>query len=455
VRVSVAGAVAAAVALGGFGLRQVGWAAEDPPVGTDATQAPSGTTSGVSTEVTQEPLGTTVTPQAQGVEVQAAAGWADRGDDPVYGTVKVYQASVDTWAELKEALDSAGGYSSTEYVILVNGSFTMGDVYTLTDKNVVLRKTISSVVYTTTAAGEKYWDFANPFTNTNTYVGPTLYDREEDWRITSAAGKRHFIITGTNSKFVLENITLDGGIDIADSATDLVAAGTTTIPVGGGISSRVSGSVIFGGNITNCNGGQTTNSSGGGGITVTGEYASTFNMIGGVISNCMGSGDGGGILVTAGTGDSYQPGAGYVKTLNLTNTIIEGCIAAQYGGGINIPTGHVNITNTIIRNNEARVGGAIFSRNTGNQVNLNSGAVLDGNRAVSDGAKPAGWGAYPGVGGGIASFGDIIVNVYDGAEIKNNEAVRGGAGIGIQATTGTVNLYGGSFTGNKALGSFR
>ncbi|MDR1712383.1 MAG: hypothetical protein LBR58_11130, partial [Propionibacteriaceae bacterium] len=94
----------------------------------DGTQTPPPETPAVDDPVLGEPEPV----------VGTAAGWADRQGDAVWGTIKLYQASVDTWAELKEALDSVGAYSSVPYVILINDSFTMGDMYTLTNKNVVL-----------------------------------------------------------------------------------------------------------------------------------------------------------------------------------------------------------------------------------------------------------------------------------------------------------------------------
>ncbi|MDR1825911.1 MAG: hypothetical protein LBR27_11395, partial [Bifidobacteriaceae bacterium] len=486
VRVATAGLAAAAVVLGGLGL-PAAFAAEDKP-GPEATAStaapaepesteapaeptsteasaepesieasaePASTEAPSGTEATEAPSGTTVTPQAQEVEVQADSDFYDITNDPVFGTAFLYKYVVTSWSAtntgLKDALNKTGTYNAAKpYVILVGASFAMSEAYTITDKNIVLRKATSTTVDQTNHSNEKPWNYAYEYGDTDA-ASPDQYDGVTDFMIGVDSTARHFTLAGTNAGLVTENVTLQG----RNAGVNYPAIGKNSTQ-GGGVTLNAATNTIAV-NIADVGAGSSGKT--GAAIQISGSTLKTVNIRGGVLSHNHAGGFGGAAIFC-----NWTTGA---ATINITGyTIIENNYSEAEGGAI-YWNGHTTAGDTIdfrdhviMRNNTGGDGGAIHMQ--GNMtVNLRGNTLIENNRTLNVARTAT---LFPGNGGGIWVTGysgtaTMVLNVYDEATIRGNQAARGGGGIAVgnSAASGssTVNLYGGHIVDNAALGTAR
>lgn len=236
-------------------------------------------------------------------------------------------------------------------------------------------------------------------------------------------------------------------------------AGTTLNLSGGTISYNEAGSgggggVLVGQGATlNMTGGtiagNKTNFASGGGIGVQQKYKK-ISISGGTLSNNYAEGHGGGFFAR---GDS--------DPVQITGGEIIGNKAGSYGGGVLFWTvGSSGAKNQLIiggsvkiSNNEAMYGGGVsVGREVLEDVAYGSICYLDirGGTIENNTASASGGGIY------LQSDnlpGSIEVNTVTitGGTIKNNEAGSGGGGVYVPK--GTVNISGGNFCENKALGN--
>ncbi|MFQ5528000.1 MAG: DUF6531 domain-containing protein, partial [Thermoanaerobaculia bacterium] len=169
------------------------------------------------------------------------------------------------------------------------------------------------------------------------------------------------------------------------------------------------------------------------------------------------------------TGGSAADGGGVTFAgggTTIRNCVIFGNTASGSGGGV-FTAGGVPLTveNSVIRDNQARVGGGI---STGGDLSLRDSEV-QGNRAVRTGV-PTAFGGGISVGGALTIensqiFGNTVTGSGGSAggisKTVNNRPVRienttisgnvsSGDTGGLRITTGTVEIVGGSITGNTA-----
>ncbi|MDR1778670.1 MAG: YDG domain-containing protein, partial [Clostridiales Family XIII bacterium] len=376
-------------------------------------------------------------------------------NDPSWGIAYVYGSVVTTWTNpsgtngLLEALDKAGASDANHpYVILIGAEFTMGASYDLAGKSVSLRKTTGSAVDLVNHTGEQPWNYSNAYGNTAA-ASPDLYDGVSDWSIKSASGARHFLISGSGAaSLTTENIMLDGGIDFDNTTT-----------AGGGIQITATGAVTLRANVMNAH---ATSQVGGAGISI--EGVGNVTVKGGVIARnrqYSGSGSSG----AGGIGAKYDTSTGTI--LNLTGyTIIENNKTPSYGGGVYLySAGTCTFDgNVLIRNNEACNGGGIFVRDKIN-LTIKGNVTVSGNKALGEPISGSA-AMYSGTGGGalFCGFSDATVTIADNATFDSNTAARGGGAIYFNAIDKgsdltyqgvTLNLTGGRFTNNQALGTYR
>jgi hypothetical protein len=363
--------------------------------------------------------------------------WFDAGTEYVYtgsnGNAANNPEAVMTGTELETALDYIGAYEENKPYVIYIGATTiqLTQRYTITDKNIELRKSGSDVtIYPIAASATK-----------------------------NAA--RHFYITGTKSKFVLESgISLHGGYTEAKIST------VDDDPWRGGILSDAS-VFYFDGEIQYCA------ASMGGAISVA-SAASTASAtyvleLGGntklhhnmAYYNATNNGIGGAICEDNWNYREIQVAVG-------GNAIIEENYSQYYGGGIAI--GYVQAVrntqkvtvkdNAKIQKNHAASGGGIFAHY--GIITVQDNALITENAA--DRAVPRGSASvYAGSGGGVyisGWTGTGSVNINGNAKITNNMAIRGGGGIAAGYTIDTsnritLNLNGGEISGNRALGTWR
>ncbi|MDR1779018.1 MAG: YDG domain-containing protein, partial [Clostridiales Family XIII bacterium] len=391
---------------------------------------------------------------ALGIEPMAVT-WVDVTDDPVWGNAKVYPYVVNSWPTattgLKAALGEVGAYNANlPYIILIGSDIQMTETYELAGKNVVLRKTTatggSAVNKDNYLTGAAPWNYNNPYDNT-TAASPALYDGVSDWNITSASDARHFLISGSGTaSLTTENITLNGGIAFDDLSSN-----------GGGIKITATGTVDLRANVINSH---WTSQVGGGGVSI--EAASTVNVKGGVIAKNR---------QTAGGASNGSGGIGIkfnitAKSLNLTGyTIIEDNQASGYGGGVYIYSAGTCVFdgNVLIRRNEGCNGGGIFLRNN-ITLTIKGNVTISQNRAAGETAGSAAM--YAGTGGGalFSGIGTATITIAENATFDGNTATRGGGGIYFNSIDKpldsskqgvTLNLTGGRFINNQALGTAR
>jgi hypothetical protein len=388
-------------------------------------------------------------------------------EDPVWGN-SYYQYTdgndnvVTTEVELLAAINSATTYNANKpYIIPIANDITLtAEISITSSKNIVLRKVVPG-----DSQPQKWWNFNDPWGTTDADT-PDLYDGEPDFFITSKVQSGdapfHIRITGDNTILTLENITLRGNSTHNGDISNL----TEKIYNSGGI--IITGNnVVFRGFIDSCAAGTHV----GGGICLANSSSKTFSMLGGVISRCISGGNvanssNGGAIGATDTGGGY--GTGKVScTIQVANSILENCASYIYGGAISFIQGTLTLSgSTIIRDNKARFAGGIFFRNTGT-LNVQDNVRIENNTAYAKEDKPAGLWGYPGLGGGIATFsadGKVVINIKGNATFAGNQAYRGGGAICIQAANGgtildnataELNLLGGVFTGNEALGIYR
>jgi uncharacterized repeat protein (TIGR01451 family) len=125
----------------------------------------------------------------------------------------------------------------------------------------------------------------------------------------------------------------------------------------------------------------------------------------------------------------------------LSNVTMQNNVAASYGGAVftasppAAPTpSSVTIAGSMLRNNGAQAGGALFNR-PNSTITVAAGSVLDGNIAT-------------GAGGAISASGTLHVT---GATVSANVAANAGGAIFI---TATATISGSVITGNVANGTW-
>jgi hypothetical protein len=376
-------------------------------------------------------------------------------NDPVWGTPYLYGTVVTTWTNpsgtngLLEALNKVGTYNANRpYVILIGADITMAATYALTSKNIVLRKTTETTVDPINHTGEKWWNYNNSWDTTE--GDPTLFDGESDWKITVGSSIRHFSVGSGNINLTLENITLDGGVNV----------GATASPAKGGfqlVSGDVTRNFVFAGNVTRCYNSNTHYATGGGAVFETAgtKLASILDVRGGVFYNNSTAYVGG---VIGSAWDSSNQTI-YVRGY----TIMQDNQALLYGGAIAAYQANLTVKdNAIIRDNTARGGGAILTK--GGVMTITDNVRITGN--VANYGIVSGDGDFRcGTGGGVMiafQTGGVngVFNLSGNALIDGNRASRSGGGIAMFDTNGdgtgiTVNLTGGSITNNIATGETR
>ena len=253
------------------------------------------------------------------------------------------------------------------------------------------------------------------------------------------------------------NLTIENGAQI----TNNVANGTAGS--GGGIFNAVGGTLTVTGSTIS---GNSANRAGGGIEDASGNTTLvTLDDV--VLDNnqaISGPGNGGGLHVT-GPGD-----------VSITDGSVSGNSAALEGGGLWNGTGTMTIDGTTIDGNTASGaaaddgGGGIF--NNGGVVNIGQLTPVDITNNVADGASGSGGGilnlggtldvtdgtisgnSANRAGGGIednATPGTTLVTLTDVTVSNNNTGPAPGNGGGLHITgLGTVNVIGGSFSGNTA-----
>jgi uncharacterized repeat protein (TIGR02543 family) len=402
------------------------------------------------------PIGVAIA-ETQGAEQPNPAGnivplansefWMDEGTEYKYRSSWAGQPTpVSNWGDLKAALNKVGAFEANKpYVILISGNIDQNETYTMTDKNIVLRK------YDSSSNIEQPCDYTQPWDDINA-ASPDLYDGEADFFITQTIQDstedwnlkrgKHFVVLGTDTKLVLENISLAGSVAAASGGQypEFYSGGIHTVTT----------NFTFAGNIVNC-------SAYTGGVFSVGEFDSRRNqtksleVLGGVFANNKNR---------FGT-IQISPGQ-FEKTVLIKNAIVESGYASNEAGGVYIAgVANATIENTIIRNCEAWRGpGGIVFLEFGN-LTLRQDTVIEGCQALNAGNK-GNSAVYPGNGGAIEIPGcmneTVTLNIEDGVRIVNNSAVRGGGGIAIgtlYSDSVTLNLNGGEIFGNVCTGEYR
>ncbi|GHU42397.1 hypothetical protein FACS1894111_06270 [Clostridia bacterium] len=404
---------------------------------------------------------------------------------------------VEDETELRAAIDATYYASNTMFIIPVGGNISLTTAaVSLQNKNIVLRRA-ESVVWTAEQKNEQddvraalimsereedrsegkdvdhmyyydvqnaaayylkmyYWDYDKDiyldgaYANPKTISDPALYDGTPDYNITINTSNPHFDLgTGSNtSKLILENITLMGkNADGLDYSTAGVGSGN-----GGGIYHRdfSGGQTVdftFAGNIRNVSG----NGGGGAAICLVSNYGTlnlNFKMLGGVISHCARTEDGGGAISLQ---NCHAVGSSAVIS---GYSIIEDSYSKNEGGAIFASCNLILKDHVMIRNNKAQSGsGGIFMEkavDTSNhmfQLTLQGNVKITGNEALSGKEKGTSQ-IWPGVGGGIYSRANVEMS--DSVEISGNTAARAGGGIALgarvnangQTTNSAADAYG-------------
>ncbi|MGN1221837.1 MAG: BspA family leucine-rich repeat surface protein, partial [Christensenellales bacterium] len=241
-------------------------------------------------------------------------------------------------------------------------------------------------------------------------------------------GQNYMFFTPTNKELVVNapNVTFDGegkqGMGFlvmnANNSIFTFIAGTITGfngayggAIWGGNGEYVTTINLNGGVITNC--GYNTNDFG----VIAGLYNTTINMTAGSISNC--------------TTVAIKMQSGSV--LNISGGTLTNVASATYNLIIN--EGTTNITGGTFNNNNAA---ASMISNTGT-LTINNGTFLGNTDSLAT--------AYTGSGGCIASTGSLTIN---NGTFKYFYCAGSGAVIRINSTSATTTINGGSFTNNKA-----
>ncbi len=256
---------------------------------------------------------------------------------------------------------------------------------------------------TVTASGTEYTSGAGTgkITGTAAYGGGVFVD---GCNVTMKSGLISECISGSNTKadgyggavcIKSGQFTLDGGKICDNTATNSYGSAVY-------ISSAAGSFVMTSGEINNNQGTFGTIANNGGKVQISGGF----------IRNNKVSDSGGAIYNKGGT-----------SNVSINGTVVEitNNTAAQKGGAIYNDTGTLTIGKALISGNQTT---AVKQSDVTSQNNLSYG------------------------GGGAIFVNNGTVNISDGAEIKNNKAVRGGA---IYQINGTVNIMGGVITQNTAL----
>jgi predicted outer membrane repeat protein len=247
---------------------------------------------------------------------------------------------------------------------------------------------------------------------------------------------------------IISNSTADfgGGINIVSGATATINGGNihsnTANASGGGIYSNgtldITGGTIGGDDASDAN-----TATYGGGVYSNGSLTiddglishNTAQQSGGVYININTTADITGGEISNNTANTY--GGGILIDTNATADIAGGVIsnntANTSGGGVYL-NGTVNITGGEISNNTSKSGGGFQVSGT---LNI-SGGLIDSNVGLSV--------AFGSGIGGISTSASAIVNITAGT-ISNNVSNSNGGGMDVW---GTLNMSGGTFTGNTA-----
>jgi hypothetical protein len=398
--------------------------------------------------------------------------WVYTGDTTGSSTTP---APVSTWADLLVALNAVATYNASSnpepYVIYVSDNITQTAVYTITNKNIILRKWDNSA---DAGSEPKPWNYDDPYITTeldpvdgktggtiaegDAVSTPDLYDGESDFHLVStvvltnatsgqAGSAGHFVVGPGTSVLTLENITLDGDSYNSD--------GTTKYR--GGIYSTAN-SFTFAGNVTGCH--HFYNPA----INIIGNVS--FEMRGGVMykneHDVTNSGQLGACI-----GDDWSNGTNTNITVS-GYSIFENNATGGYGTVISVRGRYVTVQDDVImRNNRGAIGGAIhMGGSSGGVATL---TIKDNVSLVNNtcfGIPKSGSAVYPGCGGAlnisghsIAGNGTISVTISDNVLIAENSADRGGGAIMLGNALGTatvsLNLLGGTIRDNVVRGTQR
>ncbi len=259
------------------------------------------------------------------------------------------------------------------------------------------------------------------------------------YTLTQTGNDRIMTVKGTGS-LTLQDTSTAGIGTITGGKADSGAG--IYVESGGGLT-------VTGGTITNCAG------KNGGGIYACDN--ALFSMTGGTITNCTATNQGGAIHLRD-----------FSETMTLTGVTLSGNTAGSSGGAI-CSYRSLNIENSVIKENNAILGGGIYEVSSGTTLTLGSGAVVENNRAEggSYGSSNQGGGIYTSYasvilesgsivrnnsayyGGGVAGYRYGSVTVNDGALIQNNSATTEGGAVSVWISS-TLTVNGGEISGNTA-----
>ncbi len=244
-----------------------------------------------------------------------------------------------------------------------------------------------------------------------------------------------------NSRFILCDCAGGGTIDGADSCWG-----------GAGIYLHNSTMDMYGGKITGGN----ASGNGGGGAIALDDVNCVFNMYGGEISGNKANRFGGAIFLN-GTLQTKKGGTVnlYGGTIKNNSAKIGGAIYAVYGGTVNLCGGEIS-------NNEATAngGGAICLNHSG-VLNMTGGKMQNNTAKTDGGAVNLFASTFTFSGGTISNNysaeygGAVYLSIsgkmnMTGGEICNNTAKEEGGAVHVYGENATFNFSGGTITGNEA-----
>jgi len=324
------------------------------------------------------------------------------------------------------------------FLLTIIGSGTESYYPTLADAMADVNS-IGSGYFVITAFGN---DILNGALNVGKNTNITLKSSGSTYTMTQTADSRHFIVEGS---LTLENIVLEG-------------LGRTSGKLNGGVDVKSAGALAVNNNaeIRGC-----YSNADGGGVTAAGSVS----MDGGVISNNMAAGNGGGVY-TSGTllitdsvvnGNTANNGGGIRAsgTLLVKDSAVSGNTAINYGGGIsssNETADAVVVDGGVISENWTTSSSPGFGYGGGIYATGLSGAITIKNKAQIIGNGIDGGGTVTTIGGGgIRTSGTLLVA---DSTISGNASISGGGGIySSNSTADAIVIDGGVISGNWTTSS--